>query len=330
MDSSSIIRKTPDDLRVAPNLVDYETERRNFSWEAISRDLACGPQGAVNLAWLAADRHAAGGTREKTAFRFLAEGAPVRTMNYGELSALATRFCNVLRGLGVGKGERLFILTGRIPELYVALLGSLRNGTVVSPLFSAFGPEPIAMRMNLGAAAVLVTTDALYERKVAKWRDRVPTLRHVLLVAEDGSVTNIPHTLDLATLLAKASDAGEITPTTAEDLALLHFTSGTTGTPKGAVHVHEAVATHHVTGRLALDLHPDDIFWCTADPGWVTGTSLRHPRAACRMVSPASSTRAISTRSAGTRSWKTKVSVWYTAPTAIRMMMKAGPALRAE
>jgi acetyl-CoA synthetase len=324
MDSSSIIRKTAADLRLVPNFADYEAERRVFSWDAMRRELGGPSPGGVNIAWAAVERHATGAFGTKTAFRFLTRGKPAHVVSYGELSSLGNRFCNVLRGLGIGKGDRLFILAGRMPELYVAVLGSLKNGTVVSPLFSAFGPEPIATRVNLGEGAVLVTTDSLYERKIAKWRDQMPTLRYVLLVAEEDSGPAIPGTLDLAALMAQASEQCAPTPTAVEDMALLHFTSGTTGTPKGAVHVHGAVATHWATGRYALDLHADDIFWCTADPGWVTGTSYG-------IIAPLlhGVTSIVDHEEFDAERWygilqDEGVTVWYTAPTAIRMLMKAG------
>jgi acetyl-CoA synthetase len=130
--------------------------------------------------------------------------------------------------------------------------------------------------------------------------------------------------LDFHDLVEKSSSEFTIEPTDPEDTALLHFTSGTTGTPKGAVHVHEAVLAHHITGRLALDLHPDDVFWCTADPGWVTGTSYG-------IIAPLSNgvTSIIDEGDFDAERWyrilqEQRVSVWYTAPTAIRMMMKAG------
>ena len=263
MDSSSIIRKTAADQRVTPNFLDYAAERQRFSWDAVGRELqgAARAGGGINIAAEAVERHASGALRDKTAFRFLSRGKPARDASFGELSRLTSRFANVLADLGIARGERIFVLAGRIPALYVAVLGGLKHGAVISPLFSAFGPEPIATRVNLGAGRVLVTTDFLYERKVAKWRDKMPTLEHVLLVAEDGGSTNIPGTLDLATLMAAASDASAVALTTAEDMSLLHFTSGTTGTPKGAVHVHGAVVTHFATGRYALDLHADDIYW---------------------------------------------------------------------
>ena len=318
------IRKNPADFRVRPNLLDYDEERRDFSWERVCARLVQEDTNKVNIAYEAVERHAVGAASSKTAFRFLARDTPPREVSYGELSRLSNRFANVLRRLGIAKGDRLFILAGRIPELYIAALGSMKNGTVVSPLFSAFGPEPIATRVNLGEGCVLVTTDALYERKVAKWRDKMPTLQYILLVAEDGGRTRVPGTLDLATLMDDAPDAFVLTPTTADDMALLHFTSGTTGTPKGAVHVHGAVATHWSTGRYALDLHDEDIYWCTADPGWVTGTSYG-------IIAPLlhGVTSIIDREEFDAERWYAilsdeKVTVWYTAPTAIRMLMKAG------
>lgn len=325
MDLSRIIHKTAADLRVAPNFADYETERRGFSWDAIRRALGTQPNGGLNIAWQAVDRHVESGAGDKIAFRFLSRGGlAARAVTYAELAGLTNRFCNVLRKLGVGKGDRLFILAGRIPELYTALLGGLKNGSVVSPLFSAFGPEPIATRLNLGKGSVLVTTDELFMRKVAVWRDRIPSLKHVLLVAEDGGPTAIPGTLDLAAMMRSATDACKITPTTSEDIALLHFTSGTTGTPKGAVHVHCAALTHWATGRYALDLHPDDIFWCTADPGWVTGTSYGAIAPLLHGI-----TSIVDPEEFDAARWygilhDEGVTVWYTAPTAIRMLMKAG------
>jgi acetyl-CoA synthetase len=323
MDRPSIIRKTAADLRVPPNLSDYAATCATFDWDAVRAELAGLPGGGLNIAHEAVERHACGPLHDKVAFRFLGTHSS-RDIRYGELSRLTNRFANVLKALGVGKGERLFLLSGRIPELYVTVLGSFKNGTVVSPLFSAFGPEPIATRIKLGEGAVLVTTELLYERKVAKIRDQLPTLRHVLLVGEDGQATNVPGTLDFGTLMAQASDDFTIVPTGPEDLSLLHFTSGTTGTPKGAMHVHGAVATHWATGKYALDLHADDIYWCTADPGWVTGTSYG-------IIAPLlhGVTSIVDEADFDAERWyrildEQKVSVWYTAPTAIRMLMKAG------
>jgi acetyl-CoA synthetase len=188
-------------------------------------------------------------------------------------------------------------------------------------LFSAFGPEPIRQRIAIGDGRVLVTTRALYERKVAPIRSQLPGLRHVLIVG-DGPAPD--GTVDLAGLMAQAAPTYEIGPTEPGDIALLHFTSGTTGTPKAAVHAHEAVVAHLVTARYALDLHDDDIFWCTADPGWVTGTSYG-------IIAPLALgiTSVVDEGDFDAERWydvlaEEQVSVWYTSPTAVRMMMRAG------
>jgi acetyl-CoA synthetase len=324
MERPSVIHKTAVDLRLPPHWSDYEAERKAFSWDLAKRALQGLPGGGLNMGFEAVDRHATTALRERCALRFVSRNSPAIELSYGELARQTNRFANVLQGLGVSKGGRLFVLAGRIPELYVAVLGALKNGTVVTPLFSAFGPEPIATRINLGEAQVLVTTDALYRRKVRAWRSQMPSLRHVLLVGEEGGITHEPETLDLGQLNAAASDAFNTVDTLPDDPALLHFTSGTTGAPKGALHVHGAVVTHYVTGRYALDLHSEDRYWCTADPGWVTGTSYG-------IIAPLlhGVTSLIDREEFDAERWyglleQERISVWYTAPTAIRMLMKAG------
>ena len=324
----SIIHKSPAGLPVAPNLADYQSERERFSWATARAELPRLPGGGLNIADCAVTRHARGPNRDRVAFRFLSEQTS-HELTYGDLDAQTNRFANVLAGLGVGRHDVVFVLAGRLPELYLAVLGSLKNGTPVSPLFSAFGPEPIATRLNAGSGTVLVTTTSLYLKKVAKICDQVPSLRHVLVVPDEPDEPLPPGTRDLTGLLAGASDVFTTVATQPEDLALLHFTSGTTGMPKGAMHVHDAVVTHWVTGRDALDLHPGDIFWCTADPGWVTGTSYG-------IIAPLlhGVTSIVDEAEFDAERWyailsEQQVTVWYTAPTAIRMLMKAGPELAA-
>ena len=267
----------------------------------------------LNIAHEAVDRHAHGPNRDKAALRWVGHDGRVTEATYGDLATRTNRFANALRSLGVGKGDRVFTLLGRVPELYVTALGTLKNTSVFCPLFSAFGPEPVRQRLALGDGCVLVTTSALYRRKVAPIRDELPDLRHVLLV-DDG----------FDELLAAQSDEFRIPLTDPEDMALLHFTSGTTGTPKGAVHVHDAVVAHAATGAVALDLRPDDVFWCTADPGWVTGTSYG-------IIAPLvlGLTSVVDEAEFSAERWygilqDQRVSVWYTAPTALRMLMRAG------
>ncbi len=319
----SPIVKDPSRSRLRPNLRDYAETRSRFTWDD-AWDLLDGLPGGkgYNIAHEAVDRHAAGPRAERTAIRWIGKNGARRDITYRQLKAETDRFANALQGLGVKPGERVFILMGRLPELYIAVLGSLKAGCVVSPLFSAFGPEPIATRIEMGEGRVLVTTPALYQRKVAQLRERLPSLKHVVLVGEDAPEGEGVRRWDA--LIEGAAAEFTIAPTDPEDMALLHFTSGTTGKPKGAIHVHGAVVAHHVTGLYALDLHDEDIFWCTADPGWVTGTSYG-------IIAPLTNgvTSIVVEAEFDAQAWyaileRERVSVWYTAPTAIRMMMRLG------
>ena len=307
------------------NMVDYEAERAAFSWDRERGALDGLPGGrGLNMAYEAVDRHAEGPGGGRTALRCIGRNGDRRDVTYRQLADRSSRFANVLVGLGVEAGDRVFTLLPRGVDLHSAALGTLKHRGALCPLFSAFGPEPVRQRMQLGAATVLVTTTGLYRRKVAPVRGDLPHLRHVLLV--DGAEKERPEEcLDLRELMAAASTAYEIGPTAPEDMALLHFTSGTTGRPKGAVHVHDAVVAHYASGRLVLDLHPEDVFWCTADPGWVTGTSYG-------ILSPLlhGVTSVIDEGDFDAERWyqvleSQGVTVWYTAPTALRMLMQAGP-----
>jgi acetyl-CoA synthetase len=322
------IVKSPAVWRVPPNLQDYERERTPDFWERAQVELDGLPAGrGLNIAHEALVRHAEGALADHLALRWLGRHGEVLDFSYADLDKLTNRFANVLQSLGLGKGDLVCVLAGRIPELYIAALGTLKNRSVFCPLFSAFGPEPVQTRMRIGKAKALLTTQTLYERKVAGIRDSLPDLEHVIVTGEAGATTEIAGTEDYNRLILAAPDEFEIGPTDPEDVALVHFTSGTTGTPKGAVHVHGAVVVHHITGKLALDLHPDDVYWCTADPGWVTGTSYG-------IVSPLSNgvTSIVDEADFDAARWyrileEQQVSVWYTAPTAIRRMMRAGAEL---
>ncbi|MEV4381998.1 AMP-binding protein [Streptosporangium sp. NPDC049644] len=310
------------------NLTDYERERREFSWRAARRSLRGLPGGrGLNIAYEAVDRHLDTPRCDQVALRCVGRDDTVTELTYRDMHLATNRFAGVLRGLGVGRGERVFTLLGRVPDLYVAVLGTLKNLSVLSPLFSAFGPEPIRERLRLGDGRVLVTTPELYTRKIAAIRESLPALKHVLLTGHGPAPEG---TLSLGELLAGAPAGFEIVPTDPEDMALLHFTSGTTGRPKGVVHVHEAVLAHRVTAAYALDLRPSDVFWCTADPGWVTGMSYG-------VIAPLSLGLTLVTDAGefDARRWyrvlqDQRVNVWYTSPTALRMLMRHGGAPACE
>ncbi|WP_147182230.1 AMP-binding protein, partial [Ciceribacter naphthalenivorans] len=319
-----IIRKSDVTKRQA-NLADYDQFCAAFHWKDAECLLDGLPGGKLNIAFEAIDRHVIQGRGDGIAIRWISKDGTRRDFSYVELQRETNRFANVLKGLGIVRGDRVYSLLGRVPELYVAALGTLKYGAVFCPMFSAFGPEPVKARMEIGGARVLVTSHSLYKKKVAPWRKEFQGLDAVLLIDAGDEVE--PHTHELPSLMAKAATEFPVAAAEPEDMALLHFTSGTTGRPKGAVHVHRAVVAHHITGKLALDLHPDDVFWCTADPGWVTGTSYG-------IISPLTNgaTMIVDEAEFDAGRWygileSEKVNVWYTAPTAIRMLMKAGSEL---
>ncbi len=316
------ISKSGDTLRHPPEMPSYDAACQSFGW-AQARAALDGLTGGrgLNIAHEAVDRHAKGPRGQRIALCWLGKDGTRREFSYIELARLSKRFANVLRDLGVGKGDTVFTLLGRVPALYATALGTLKNGSVFCPLFSAFGPEPIQSRMEIGAAKVLVTTPQLYARKVRGLRAALPKLEHVLLVGGDGAEAGCQ---GFEQTLETAAQDFVIPPTDPEDRALLHFTSGTTGRPKGALHVHEAVVVHAASARFALDLRPDDVYWCTADPGWVTGTSYG-------IIAPLAlgATLVVDEAEFEPERWyrilqDEKVRVWYTAPTAIRMLMKLG------
>lgn len=303
----------------SPNLTDYDAIRQAFTWDAATAELAGLPGGSgINIAYEAADRHVDAGDGGRVALRWIRKDRSTREYTYRDLKDLSARFANALKDLGAERGEKVFSLLGRVPELFVSALGTWKCGAVFCPLFSAFGPEPIKARMTIAGASVLVTTERLFRRKVAPVLPDLTSLRHVILVGggEGGH--------DFDSLIGSASNEFTYVDTRADELSTLHFTSGTTGKPKGAMHVHGAVAAHRATARFALDLHPEDTYWCTADPGWVTGTSygIIGPLViGCTAIADEAEFNA--------ERWygilaEEKVNVWYTAPTAIRMLMRAG------
>jgi acetyl-CoA synthetase len=298
------------------------------NWQTL-RDRLSGLPGneGVNIAHEAIDRHVDEGFGGVIAMRFLGKrespDSEGDVYTYHRLAIETSRFAHMLRGLGVFPGESVFLLAGRTPRLYVAALGALKGQHIVCPLFSAFGPEPIKQRMLIGDAAVLVTSASLYRRKIAPMRDELP-VRHVILLDVDDQHDAPDGTLAYGALFDRALNRFQVLPTAPETPALLHFTSGTTGTPKGALHVHDAVAMHRATVEEVFGLERGDVYWCTADPGWVTGTSYG-------IIGPLTvgATLIVDEAEFDAERWYRildahRVDVWYTAPTAIRMLMYAG------
>jgi len=324
MDYPTIGKPPLDAFAVKPNLDDYDGIRASFDYERVIDELDGLPNGGLNIGYEALDRHVKHGGADRVCYLWEGKDGAQETFTYGEMVRLTNKFGNMLRKLGVKKGDRVFVYMDRIPELYIAAFGTLKAGCIIGPLFSAFGPDAIRDRLENSDAVALITQPHLVS-KVRGLRSELPALKHVI-IADHGKTPEVEgDELRWNDLFDPASEDFEIERTGPEDGAVMHYTSGTTGKPKGALHVHKAVYGHYATGKYVLDFHrDDDIYWCTADPGWVTGTSYG-------MFAPCTNgvTQVIYEGGFSANKWydviqRYKVTVWYTAPTAIRMLMKAG------
>ncbi|WP_028611155.1 acetate--CoA ligase [Paenibacillus harenae] len=301
-----------------PNLPDYESASAAFDWNQVESQFSWHSTGKVNMAYEAIDRHVEQGKGGKIAL-YYSDNERDESFTFEELSKQSNRFANVLRGLGLTKGERVFIFMPRTPELYFSALGALKIGAVVGPLFEAFMETAVKDRLLDSEASAIVTTPALYKRIK---RDELPNLKHIIVFGQD--VPEEDGVIDFSTEMSNASDAAEMEWLDREDGLILHYTSGSTGKPKGVYHVQNAMIQHLYTGQVVLDLKEDDIYWCTADPGWVTGTSYG-------MFAPwlNGATNVVRGGRFSPSDWygviqKYGVTVWYSAPTAFRMLMGAG------
>lgn len=324
MDYEIISKGGIDQMSFRPNLTDYDTIRQNFQWQDIRGELDGFENGGLNIAYEVVDRHIDTPLRDHIALYWEGSKDESETYTFYDLFKLTNRFANVLKKLGVTKGDRVFTFMDRTPDAYISLLGALKAGGVIGPLFSAFGPDAVKDRLADSGARILVTTPKLAEI-VHGIIDELPALETVIIANKH----NTPCTLQerevsYEDLMDDASAEFEIEKTDREDYAIMHYTSGTTGKPKGVVHVHQAIMGHYATAKYVLDLQPNDIYWCTADPGWVTGTSYG-------IFGPWSNgiSQVVYEGGFSARRWysiidKYKVTVWYSAPTAIRMLMKAG------
>lgn len=300
------------------NLENYEETAKTFDWKVVEKAFSWYQTGKVNAAYEAIDRHANSNYRDKIALIY-SDATREETYTYLEMKEKSNQFGNILRNLGIQKGDRVFIFMPRSPELYFAFLGTIKIGAIAGPLFEAFMEEAVKDRLHDCEAVALVTTPALLPRVP---RSELPHLKHIILVGAEGELGE--GIISYEEAMKEASTELDIEWVDREDPMLIHYTSGSTGKPKGVLHVHNAMIHHYQTGKWVLDLQDNDIYWCTADPGWVTGTSYGIFAPWLNGV-----TNVIRGGRFSPDDWyqtieKYKVNVWYSAPTAFRMLMAAG------
>jgi len=298
-------------LKFTPNLLDYEKKSRSFTWAEARKEISWFAKGKLNAAYNALERHNRSQRKNKVALYWEGKNGEKRKYTFLELSLLSNQFANFLKSLGIKKGERVFFFLPRIPELYYGFLGTLKIGAVAGTLFSAFGPQALKDRLGNSGAKVLVTTKELY-RRVQKIEKDLPDLKKVILIE------------NLTQTLSKFSIKRKCLPMKPKDPAFMLYTSGTTGKPKGVVHTHQAILLEHMTAKWVLDLKENDVYWCTADPGWVTGIAYE----ILGSWSNGASTLIYEGRFEPKKWYQLieeyQVNVWYTAPTAIRMLAAKG------
>ena len=300
------------------NLVSYEQTYASFRWEDIHAEFSWHTSGNVNMAYELIDKHTLTDRKDKTALLYV-DDAGTRAYTFEEMRKFSNRFGNVFRSLGAAKGDRIFFFMPRTPEIYAGIVGALKIGAIVGPLFEAFMEAAVEDRLADAEASIIVTTTALKSRIP---KERLPHLKHIVLIDATGDLEDREVAYQPA--IDAASDELDIEWVDLEHPMILHYTSGSTGKPKGVLHVHGAMLQQYITGHWVLDLREDDVYWCTADPGWVTGTSYG-------IFAPwlNGATNLIRGGRFSADKWYAtlqdyKVTVWYSAPTAFRMLMAAG------
>jgi len=300
----------------------YEERSRNFDWSIAERELDYKAGDRINIGWMCSDRICRLGMAEKVALHWEDYQGNQQHFTFDDLRVLSNTFAKFVCDLGIRSGERVCLFMDRIPELYIGFLGILKTGAVAQPLFSAFGDESLLVRLQNAETSAIITQKK-HVHKVRKIREQLPQLRNVVVVdARDSALQQREVALDLMEL--PRVETFPVYPTTAESPSVLHYTSGTTGQPKGAQHVHYSIVSQYLTTKWVLDLQPHDVYWCNADPGWVTGTSYG-------IIGPWSNgvTQVVLDCGFNAERWyqfieQHRVTVWYSAPTAIRLLMKEG------
>ena len=300
----------------------YEQLTANFNWNVAEQQLGYRPGGPINIGWMCSDRICQLGMSSKLALLWEDYQGVQKRFTYDDVRTLSNTVAHFLTRQEILPEQRVCLFMDRVPDLYIGFLGVLKMGAVAQPLFSAFGDESLFVRLaDAKTSAIITQRKHLY--KVRKIRSLLPSLRQVIVVDADQASLQ-PDEIAFQMEHAPRIQNFTVHPTTAESPSVLHYTSGTTGLPKGAQHVHYSIVSQYLTAKWVLDLRPDDVYWCNADPGWVTGTSYG-------IIGPWANgvTQAVFDSGFNADHWyefieKHRVTVWYSAPTAIRLLMKEG------
>ena len=317
---SGLVVKNLEQLRLTPNLQDYEGLRKTFKWSDAESLVDWFPDGKINSAHNVVDRHALGERADKVALIYDDGEGNVIKATFKDLYEETNKFANVLAKLGVERQGRVFVFLQRSKELYVSFLGAIKAGAIASPMFPAFGPDAIKDRL-LDSSAVAIVTDSELVKRVYLVKDQLPDLKHVIVVdSADKGAGEISYKEEMDA----ASDEFETVHMDPEEFQFMLYTSGTTGKPKGVVHAHRGIVQQTLTSKWVLDIHDEDVYWCTADLGWVTGVVY-----GCLGPWSCGVTQVgLGGRFDPERWYKAiqdhKISIWYTAPTAVRMLMAKG------
>ncbi|MFJ7971035.1 acetate--CoA ligase [Psychrobacillus sp. NPDC096389] len=303
-------------------LKDYEEMARTFKWEDAEKNFSWHETGKVNMAFEAIDRHAESDKQNKVALHYQ-DADRKESYTFADMKHWTNKAANVYKEhSNLTKGDRLFIFMPRSPELYFSLLGAVKMGVIVGPLFEAFMEGAVYDRLLDSEAKAIVTTPELLGRVPL---DKLPNLETVFLVGDN--IEQTEKFIDFNKALHNASEAFDIEWVDKEDGLILHYTSGSTGKPKGILHVHYAMVQQYQSMKWVMDIRDEDVYWCTADPGWVTGTSYG-------IFGPwlAGATSLVLGGRFSPDAWYNaieayNVTVWYSAPTAFRMLMGAGDAI---
>lgn len=305
------------------NIGSYEERVKSFTWSMAENELEYRNGNVINIGWYCSDRICEKGKGDKIALYYESSGGVEKKYTFNDVRLASNTIATFLNSLRLKDKDRVCLFMDRIPESYFSFLGILKIGAVVQPLFSAFGDESLHVRME-DAQTRAIITQSKHLPKVRRILDKLPHLEFIIVV--DHNTTSMLNDKEVAFNLESASPVEKmnIFPTKAESPSVLHYTSGTTGQPKGVQHVHYSLVSQYITTKWILDLQDDDIYWCTADPGWVTGTSYG-------IIGPWSMgiTQCILDAGFSAQTWykfieKHRISMWYSSPTAIRSLMKAG------